>query len=120
MASGISGLSGLNSDYLSLLVSELQNQDPLNPTSNTEFISQLAGLGSLSQLEQLNSNFLEITSLIQITQGSGLIGKTVDVTDSSSGSVITGEVTSIIMEDGIPKITVSDQTYDIDQIQEIY
>lgn len=42
-------------DFLNLLVAQLQNQDPLNPTDSTEFTAQLATFSSLEELQNINS-----------------------------------------------------------------
>ena len=66
--------------FMKLLVAQIQHQDPLNPQSNTEFVSQLAQFSSLS--EQTNTNkLLELVSIQQKglanTDDVQLIGKTV-------------------------------------------
>ncbi|MDE1154456.1 MAG: flagellar hook capping FlgD N-terminal domain-containing protein [Acidobacteriaceae bacterium] len=43
-------------DFLTLLVSELQNQDPTNPTDPQEYVQQLVGVNSLQQLIQINED----------------------------------------------------------------
>src|SRR5258707_10391150 len=73
---GITSQLGQN-QFMQLLVTQLKNQDPLNPTSNTDFIAQLAQFSSLQGIEQLNTNFGDLLSLQQLTGGSNLIGKTV-------------------------------------------
>jgi len=44
------------STFMTLLVSQLQNQDPLNPTDSTEFVSQLTEYSQLEQLMDINQN----------------------------------------------------------------
>ena len=44
------------STFLTLLVSQLQNQDPLNPTDSTQFVSQLTSFSQLEQLIGINKN----------------------------------------------------------------
>jgi flagellar basal-body rod modification protein FlgD len=44
------------STFLTLLVSQLQNQDPLNPTDSTQFVSQLTSYSQLEQLIGINKN----------------------------------------------------------------
>ena len=58
---------GLGSDaFLKLLVIQLQNQDPTNPQSNTEFIAQLATFSSLEQLTSINK---AVTSMADFFKG---------------------------------------------------
>ena len=68
-------------DFLKLLVAQLQHQDPLQPMNNTEFVAQLAQFSSLEQQIESNQNL----SLLQIGQAAmtnsqvaGLIGKVVE------------------------------------------
>jgi flagellar basal-body rod modification protein FlgD len=51
-------------DFLSLLVSELKNQDPTQPTDPTQYISQLVGVNSLQQLIQINQSLTTFESTI--------------------------------------------------------
>lgn len=64
--------------FLKLLVTQLQNQDPLNPADSTEFTAQLAQFSSLEQLSNINQN-LETLNLFQSSinnaQAVSLIGK---------------------------------------------
>ena len=86
-AGGANGLSARQSDelresFLTLLITQLQNQDPLNPMENSEMTSQLAQINTVSGIEELNSTLQGITSQMdanQALQASGLIGKGVMV-----------------------------------------
>lgn len=71
-------------DFLKLLTVQLQNQDPLSPVENEDFIAQLAQFSSLEQLENINANLqdsidldLILTQVLNNTAAAGLIGKTV-------------------------------------------
>ena len=69
-------LSGIGSDqFLQLLVAQLQNQDPLDPVSDKDFINQLATLNTVQGLTDLNASFAQMLQLQQLTQGAELIGK---------------------------------------------
>lgn len=73
------------SDFLNLLVAQLQNQDPLNPSDPTEFTSQLAQYSQLEQLFNLNSAMNSLTDAQTSSQKIStlsLIGKDVVVEDS--------------------------------------
>ncbi len=65
-------------DFLTLLITQLQNQDPLNPTDSTEYTAQLAQFSSLEQLSNINQN-LEYLQLFQASinnaQAVSFIGK---------------------------------------------
>jgi len=78
-SSGTSSSSAANAsadittnDFLTLLVSELQNQDPTQPTDPNEYITQLAQVNSLEQLISINSGITQLDSAVApTTTGSG-------------------------------------------------
>ena len=56
-------------DFLTLLIAQLRNQDPLNPASNTEFVAQLAQFSSLEQMTLMNANLEKsLESSINMTE----------------------------------------------------
>lgn len=75
-------------DFLNLLVTQLQHQDPLNPMKSAEFTSQLAQFSSLEQMSNVNTN-LELLQLYQASinnsQAVGFIGKTIKALGNSIG-----------------------------------
>jgi flagellar basal-body rod modification protein FlgD len=65
-------------DFLNLLITQLQNQDPLNPTDSTEFTAQLAQFSSLEQLGNVNTNLKRLQHFLASANNSqsvALIGK---------------------------------------------
>jgi flagellar basal-body rod modification protein FlgD len=74
-------------DFLKILMTQLQNQDPLNPMQDTEFISQMATFSSLEQMTNLNTsmnNLITTSEQNQFMQASSLIGKTVTYLDDQN------------------------------------
>ncbi len=67
-------------DFLRLLVTQLQNQDPLNPTDNTQFVAQLAQFSSLEGITNLNKSMDGISSgmsSLMNSNSANLIGRSV-------------------------------------------
>ena len=78
-SSSSSGLT--SSQFLSLLVTELQNQNPLEPTNSTDFINQLTSYANFEQQQTLNSNMSTLVSSLNsllTLNSSNYIGQTVD------------------------------------------
>lgn len=72
--------------FLKLLVTQLENQDPLNPTDNTEFVAQLAQFSSLEGIQNLNTSLGDMQGSMNAMQEFGsasLIGKNAKAEGSS-------------------------------------
>jgi len=68
--------------FLELMITQMKNQDPLSPQSNSEFVAQLAQFSSVQGLEKLNTNFSSFSSGFQsdkALQASALVGRSVSV-----------------------------------------
>ena len=93
-------------DFLKLLVGQLQHQDPMQPSDDTQFIGQMA---QFSQLEQ-ETNAAKSTEQLVRASTLGLIGRTVTYTDATKTSQ-TGVVSGVdIAPDGTATITVGDRS----------
>lgn len=108
------GTDALGKDaFMTLLVTQMQNQDPLNPSSDTEFISQLAQFSSLEQMENLNSTLTNQNAF-------SMVGKNVIINvGASSGNVtdtVAGYVQYVEIKDGKAYLAVNEQTYSIDDL----
>jgi flagellar basal-body rod modification protein FlgD len=88
--------------FLKLLITQLQNQDPLEPMSNEDFAAQLAQFSSLEQMQNLNESFGKLTDLTKLGSSASLIGKDVTYQDQSTGQNISGVVDKVLIKsDGL-------------------
>jgi flagellar basal-body rod modification protein FlgD len=82
--------SKIQMDYMKLLVTQLRNQDPLEPLDNNEMAMQLAQFSQLSQLESMNSNFARVLATTERAYASSLIGKNIEfLAETQTGAVET-------------------------------
>lgn len=102
--------------FMQLLVTQLENQDPLDPVANEQFVAQLAQFSSLEQLEGLNQNIVAMIALnqsnallSQLTQSSALIGKEVSWEDQTTGVAQSGVVDSVKIVDGLAVLRIGAQ-----------
>jgi flagellar basal-body rod modification protein FlgD len=86
-------------DFMKLMLQQLKSQDPLNPADNTEFISQMAQLTSVSGISEMNENLSGLTKSLysaQLLDASSLIGKDVlletEFAALPSGGSVQGQV----------------------------
>ena len=112
-----SSSSSLDKDaFLQLLVAQMKYQDPLEPTDNTEYISQLA---TFSELEEMQN----MTASSNLQRASGLVGQEVicKVTNSSTGSTqyVQGQVDYVVYENNKAYISIDDALYSIDDVYEV-
>jgi flagellar basal-body rod modification protein FlgD len=70
---GFNSTSGRD-QFLNLLVTQMRNQNPLDPINDSNFIAQLAQFSSLEGIEKLNASFDDMLKLQQLTQGANLVG----------------------------------------------
>ena len=119
-------LESLDQDkFLSLILTELQNQDPMAPTDNAALIEQMSQLRSISANDQLMNALGNFSVTQELTTASNLIGRKVEGLDTTGGAV-EGVVSSVSVQvdandrnkRGI-RVHVGDQVVDIKNIREI-
>ena len=101
-------------EFLKLLTAEMQYQDPLEPTSNTDYVAQMA---TFSQLEESLTASSDNTIKSMANQ---LVGQEVVVEDDESKTgYADGIVDYVMYEDGEIYISVNDKLYSIDKLDTI-
>ncbi len=108
-ASAASSIVGANqglgeNDFLMLLISELVNQDPLDPLADRDFIAQMAQLNTLNQTVELNDGI----RTMQMLQAAGLVGRSVEAI-GPDGERVVGVVTEVRFIDSEPWLVVNNE-----------
>lgn len=96
--SEISSASTIQADYMNLLITQLQNQNPLEPLDNNEMASQLAQFSQLQQLETMNQSFADVLATTELSYANSLLGKEVSFipeTEAGPGDLTIGAVESV-------------------------
>ncbi|MAA71040.1 MAG: flagellar hook capping protein [Bermanella sp.] len=95
-------------DFLKLLVAQMNNQNPLEPQDNTEFVAQLAQFSSVEGIDNLNSTVDDMASELrssQALQASSLVGQSVVVPSNEYGFLQNGDLIASYSE--IPATTMN-------------
>jgi flagellar basal-body rod modification protein FlgD len=103
--------SDLQTQFMTLLVTQLQNQNPLEPMDNKDMSAQLAQFSQLEQMESMNNSFTQVLDSVQKEYASSLIGKDISfatMAEDGSEETQTGAVEEVLMEDGEMELIVGD------------
>ncbi len=103
-------------DFLQLLVAQMKYQDPMEPTSNTEYIQQYA---TYSELEQM----MNMSETMDLQRASGLVGQMVCVeftTDAGIDKVVEGIVDYVYYESGTPFVSINGELYKAEDVTNVY
>ena len=96
-------------DFLTLLTQQLQNQDPLQPQDNTEFIAQMA---QFSTLQQQNT----MTQQMQNMSANSLVGETVTVNPGNGAALVSGAVQAVDTTGTAPQIYINGTEYPMAEV----
>ncbi|MGE5620274.1 MAG: flagellar hook capping FlgD N-terminal domain-containing protein [Sphingomonadaceae bacterium] len=87
-------------DFLKLLLAQLQNQDPLNPMQDTQFIAQMAQFSTLERMQELDRRMELMLRVEQLGQANNLIGKEIEAATGHSDAALKGTVDAVKVADG--------------------
>ena len=101
-------------DFLNILLTQLQFQDPLKPMDDEQFVAQLAQFSALEVNTEANTKLDTLVSFNSINQGVNLLGRTVSVNNAqaglSSSQTASGVVTAVNFSTGEPTLTIQTST----------
>jgi flagellar basal-body rod modification protein FlgD len=92
-STGANGVTLGGTDFLTLMLTQLKNQDPTSPVDSNEFLSQLASLSEVQGITQLNTSFASLSNSLvssQALQASSLLGHQALVASSAANLAAAG------------------------------
>jgi flagellar basal-body rod modification protein FlgD len=134
VSSSLNSGGQIRSDYLNLLVTQLRNQNPLEPMDSNEMASQLALFSQLEQLENMSSTFQRVLLTEQRSQAADLIGKQISfrlgdafaeedrdiaLTWEQADEEVAGVVEGVDVADGAVRVKVGSLRVDLTDIRSI-
>jgi len=115
-AVGSTSASTIQTDYMKLLVTQLKNQDPLQPMDNSQMTAQMTQLSQLQQLETMNTSFAKVLANEQMGYASSLIGKQVAFVNQADGNILAGTVEQVARLDGDVVLRVGTYSVKLDDV----
>ena len=97
--------------FLKLLVAQMQNQDPSNPTDNSQMASQLAQFSALEQMTNVANNLNSLSATMTLGQSFTLIGHEIAYT-GADGKATSGVVDGVSIQNGAPTLDVAGVSVD--------
>ncbi len=105
-------------DFTKMLVTELQNQDPTQPMTNSDLMNQVSQIQSIESNQQLTSTLQSVALGQSIASAGNLIGRTVTGTDNKGNSV-TGTVSSASISNGSAILNVGNSSIALNSVTQI-
>ncbi len=109
-------------DFLEILITQLQNQDPTKPMEDKQFISQMAEFSSLEQMQNLNTSFESVgreLGMLNNAQISSLLGRSVEINTAGGSSTKAAGVVSAIQVGDNPQVEVNGKYYNYSDVRKI-
>jgi len=103
-ASSTSNNSLSINDFMTLLATQFQEQDPLKPMDDTAFIAQTAQFTALQQATTMTSQMSQLAA-------NDYIGRTVSVNNPTTGQIVTGPVTGVDTTQTTPQLIIGGAEY---------
>jgi flagellar basal-body rod modification protein FlgD len=95
-------------DFMQMLIAELEDQDPTQPMSSQDLLSQLATMSQLQSTTQLDQALTNNTTNQQLSQAAALIGDTISGTDVNNNAA-NGVVSQALLQNGTAYVVVGSQ-----------
>jgi len=113
IASTTAAASDLQMNFMNLLVTQLKNQNPMEPMNSEDMSAQLAQFSQLEQLEAMNNSFSQVLESVEREYASSLVGRevsfNVEAIDGSQDTA-SGAVEEVVLDhEGEIELVIGDQ-----------
>ena len=103
-------------DFLNLLVTQMTSQDPLNPMTNQDMLSQMVQFSTLQGNTTMQSTLAGMQSGQSFSEANSMVGQQVNLQTDANGDTAQGVVSGVDLSTGTPQIIVNGQSYNLDQV----
>jgi flagellar basal-body rod modification protein FlgD len=105
-------------DFIKILMTQLQNQDPTKPQDSSSMINQMGQINSIQSMMSMQQSLTDFRMDQKITLGQSLINKTVKVADPDLGTA-TGKVTEVGISGKDILLKINNQSWNLDTLQSV-
>jgi flagellar basal-body rod modification protein FlgD len=112
------GKAATGEDFMTLLLTQLTHQNPLEPMKDGEMMAQYAQLNSVQELQKISASMTTLTSSNQIGYAASMIGKVATVA-KDDGTSLTGTVTAVTIESGKVFLQIGTEKAPLTNVTEI-
>jgi flagellar basal-body rod modification protein FlgD len=103
-------------DFLNLLVTQMTQQDPLNPETNEDLLSQMVGFSTLASNTTTQTDMGQLAAGQTFSAATALIGSRVNLQVDTNGDTAQGVVSGVDASSGTAQIVVNGQSYSLGQL----
>ncbi|HWW54044.1 MAG TPA: flagellar hook capping FlgD N-terminal domain-containing protein [Acidimicrobiales bacterium] len=104
--------------FLQLLVAELKNQDPMNPSDPNQYLAQTAQFTMVQKINDLDTQMTSMLASSQQAAAAALIGRQI-VGSTASGTPVSGVVSGLQMSNGAPLLVVGGKTLPMSNVTSV-
>ncbi len=105
-----SSFGNLDKDaFMQLLVAQLRYQNPMAPKDGQEYLAQAAQFATVERLDNISKSQNEAIAYQQVLLAASMVGKQVSGTPEGAEDAITGHVSSVVFDKGVPQLLVGDK-----------
>jgi flagellar basal-body rod modification protein FlgD len=104
--------------FIKLLVTEMQNQDPMNPMDNSEILQQISQLRAIASNDKMTTSLTSLKLQQDMVSGNAMLNQTVKAVDTA-GISVTGKVDKVSIADNKVQLHIGEHTVNLTGVSEI-